>query len=138
MFAGGTFFPPAVTRMSFLRSMICRKPSSVKRPTSPVLSQPSSGKASAVAAVWLQEPAVKAHLEQAKVASGAMVEARKALVQTRIDQVNSQLASYESIKKFVIIDEPLTVESGLLTSTLKVRRKEVYKSFGTRVEALYE
>ena len=58
-------------------------------------------------------------------------------MQTRIDQVNSQLASYESIKKFVIIDEPMTVESGLLTSTLKVRRKEVYKAFGERLEALY-
>ena len=67
-----------------------------------------------------------------------MNEARKALVQTRVDQVNSQLASYESIRKFVIIDTPLTVESGLLTSTLKVRRKEVYKSFGPRLEALYE
>ena len=91
-----------------------------------------------VAAVWLHEQAVNAHLEHAKVASGAMNEARKALVQTRIDQVNSQLASYESIKKFVIIEAPLTVESGLLTSTLKVRRKEVYKSFGPRLEALYE
>ena len=32
----------------------------------------------------------------------------------------------------------MTVESGLLTSTLKVRRKEVYKAFGSRLEALYE
>ncbi|MDP2271170.1 MAG: AMP-binding protein [Archangium sp.] len=91
-----------------------------------------------VAAVWLHEQAVNAHLEQAGVTGGAQTEARKALVQTRIDQVNTQLASYESIKKFAIIDSPLTVESGLLTSTLKVRRKEVYKAFGTRLEALYE
>jgi long-chain acyl-CoA synthetase len=90
-----------------------------------------------VAAVWLHEAAVKAQLEQAGVTSGALDEARKALVQARVDQVNSQLASYESIKKFVIIDAPLTVESGLLTSTLKVRRKEVYKAFGERIEALY-
>jgi long-chain acyl-CoA synthetase len=81
---------------------------------------------------------VNAHLEKSGVAKGAMDEARRALVQTRIDQVNTQLASYETIKKFVIIDTPLTVESGLLTSTLKVRRKEVYKAFGPRLEALYE
>ena len=91
-----------------------------------------------VAAVWLHEQAVNAHLEQAGVATGAQSEARKVLVQTRIDQVNTQLASYESIKKFAIIDSPMTVESGLLTSTLKVRRKEVYKAFGSRLEALYE
>lgn len=90
-----------------------------------------------VAAVWLHEPAVNAHLAEAKVAPGALDEAKKALVQSRIDQVNAQLASYETIKKFVIIESPLTVESGLITSTLKVRRKEVYKQFGTRLEALY-
>jgi long-chain acyl-CoA synthetase len=90
-----------------------------------------------VAAVWLHEPAVKAHLSKAAVAEGALAEARRALVQTRIDQVNAQLASFESIKKFVIIDEPLTVEGGLLTSTLKVRRKHVYKAYGPQLEALY-
>jgi hypothetical protein len=49
MLAGGTFLPPAVTRMSFLRSTIWRKPSSVQRPTSPVLNQPSGVNAAAVA-----------------------------------------------------------------------------------------
>ncbi len=90
-----------------------------------------------VAAVWLHEPAVKAHLAEAGVANGALPEARRALVQTRLDQVNGQLASYETIKKFVIIDEPLTVEGGLLTSTLKVRRKHVYQAYGATLEALY-
>lgn len=91
-----------------------------------------------VAAVWLHEQAVNAHLEKSGVVAGAHDEARRALVQTRIDAVNAQLASFESIKKFQIIDSPITVESGLLTSTLKVRRKEVYKQFGSRLEALYE
>jgi long-chain acyl-CoA synthetase len=91
-----------------------------------------------VAAIWLHDQAVKAHLEKSGVAAGAHDEARRALVQSRVDQVNTQLASYETIKKFVIIDEPLTVESGLITSTLKVRRKEVSKQFGSRLEALYE
>ncbi|MBL8909383.1 MAG: long-chain fatty acid--CoA ligase, partial [Archangium sp.] len=87
--------------------------------------------------VWLHDGAVNAHLEKNGVARGAFDEARKALVQGRIDQVNTQLASYETIKKFVIIDVPLTVESGLITSTLKIRRKEVNKQFGDRLEALY-
>ncbi|MFO0599323.1 MAG: AMP-binding protein [Myxococcaceae bacterium] len=91
-----------------------------------------------VAAVWLHEQAVNAHLEKSGVAKGAFAEARKALVQSRIDVVNAQLASYETIKKFVIIDTPLTVESGLITSTLKIRRKEVSKHFGAQLEALYE
>ena len=39
MFCGATFLPPAVTRMSFLRSVMCRKPSSSSMPMSPVLSR---------------------------------------------------------------------------------------------------
>src|SRR6478736_1114151 len=45
MFCGETFFPPAVTRMSFLRSVTVRNPSSSMTPTSPVWSQPSPGRA---------------------------------------------------------------------------------------------
>jgi long-chain acyl-CoA synthetase len=89
------------------------------------------------AAVWLHEEAVLSHLQQNHVAEADRVEARRALVQQRIDAVNAQLASYETIKKFVIVDAPLTVESGLLTSTLKVRRKHVYAAFGPHLEALY-
>ena len=42
MFCGATFLPPAVTRMSFLRSVIVTKPSASIEAMSPVLSQPSS------------------------------------------------------------------------------------------------
>ena len=49
MFCGATFLPPAVTRMSFLRSVIVRKPSASISPMSPVLSQPSGASTSAVA-----------------------------------------------------------------------------------------
>lgn len=90
-----------------------------------------------VAAVWLHEAAVAAHLKQHGVAEAARAEATRALVQRRLDEVNAQLASYETLKKFVIIDTPLTVESGLLTSTLKVRRKQVYQAFGAQLEELY-
>ncbi|MDQ3030958.1 MAG: AMP-dependent synthetase/ligase [Myxococcota bacterium] len=92
------------------------------------------GKKYLVAGVWLQEEAVAAHL-RAQGAAGE--EAVRALVQQRIDRVNAALASYESIKKFVVVEEPLTVEGGLLTPTLKVKRKKVYEAFGDRFEALY-
>jgi long-chain acyl-CoA synthetase len=95
------------------------------------------GKRFLTAAVWLHEAAIKAHLTQHGVAEAARAEATRALVQKRLDEVNTQLASYETIKKFVIIDTPLTVEGGLLTSTLKVRRKQVYQAFGARLEELY-
>ncbi len=91
-----------------------------------------------VAGVWLNEAAVLAHLEEAQVAAGARDEAARALVQRRVDQVNAELASYESIKRFAIIKEPLTVEGGLLTSTLKIRRKQIAATYRSIFEGLYE
>jgi len=89
-----------------------------------------------VAGVWLNEAAVKAHLDASGVA-GDRREATRALVQQRIDKVNAQLASYETIKKFVVMERPLTVEGGMLTPTLKVRRKKIYEAFRGELEALY-
>ncbi len=94
------------------------------------------GKKFLVAGVWLHEDAVKAHFaQQGATASPELI---RSLVQQRIERVNAELASYESIKKFEIFSQPLTVESGLLTATLKVRRKKVYEAFGAALEALYQ
>ena len=91
-----------------------------------------------VAGVWLNEQAIKSHLHQKGVDPKAHPDSIRALVQRRIDEVNGDLASYESIKKFTIIDEPLTVDGGFLTSTLKLRRKQVNAAFKKNLEALYE
>ena len=39
--------------------------------------------------------------------------------------VNQNVASYEQIRKFIITIKPFTVENGLMTPTLKLRRKEI-------------
>jgi long-chain acyl-CoA synthetase len=87
------------------------------------------------AAVWLENAVVDEQL--ADVAEEARDEARRALVQRRIDRVNAELAKYETIKKFVIVDEPLTVEGGMLTPTLKPKRKKIVERWGERLQALY-
>ena len=89
-----------------------------------------------VAGVWVNEATVAAHLAASGV-SGDPSEAVRALVQQRIDKVNGQLASYETIKRFAVMPRPLTVEGGMLTPTLKVRRRRVYESFRAELEALY-
>lgn len=58
-------------------------------------------------------------------------------IAARIDAVNATLARFETIKRFVVIDEPLSVENGLLTPTLKLKRKKVYERYADRLEALY-
>jgi long-chain acyl-CoA synthetase len=88
------------------------------------------------AAVWLDEAELSAHLEN-QGADPTSDEARRALVQKRIDRVNAELASYETIKKFAIVDEPLTVEGGLLTPTLKPKRRQILARYADRIDALY-
>ena len=80
-----------------------------------------------VAGVWVREAAVKG-------LSGEVIHER---AQARISEANAKLARHETIKSFVVIEEPLTVESGLLTPTMKVKRKKLYERFGDRFEALY-
>lgn len=88
-----------------------------------------------VAAFWLDETTVSAQLEG--VAPEAREAAKRALVQKRVDRVNADLASFETIKKFAIVSEPLTVEGEMLTASLKVRRKKVYDRFRDVFEGLY-
>jgi long-chain acyl-CoA synthetase len=64
-------------------------------------------------------------------------DADAAAVKARIDAVNADLASFETIKKFWIADAPLSVEDGTLTTSLKLKRKAVYERWRDRFEALY-
>jgi long-chain acyl-CoA synthetase len=50
------------------------------------------------------------------------------LIQDRVDAVNKQLARYETIKTFAILDREFTLEDGELTPTLKVKRKPLRRS----------
>jgi long-chain acyl-CoA synthetase len=92
------------------------------------------GKKFLVAGVWLDDEAVSAELAKT---GGAGEEAVRALVQARIEKINEGLAHHETLKKFAIVPRPLTVANGLLTATLKVRRKKVYEAFRDDFEALY-
>lgn len=59
------------------------------------------------------------------------------LLRQRLDLHQKDLARYEQIKEFHVLDRELTVEAGELTPTLKVRRKEVAQKFASEIEALF-
>ncbi len=54
-----------------------------------------------------------------------------------IDQVNSGLARYETLKKFAILPVDFTVEGGELTPSLKVKRKVVEQRYAAILEGFY-
>lgn len=62
---------------------------------------------------------------------------RKAL-QGHVDEVNKKLASFESIKYFRVLPEPMTVENGVLTASLKVKRRVVEERYAEIIEEMYK
>jgi len=58
-------------------------------------------------------------------------------LEAEIDAVNAAFARVEHIRKFTILERPLSVEEGELTATLKVKRKVVNERFGDEIEAMY-
>jgi len=61
----------------------------------------------------------------------------RALYQAEIDAVNAGLASFESIKKFSLLDRELTQEAGELTPSLKVKRRVIAERFADVIGRLY-
>jgi long-chain acyl-CoA synthetase len=59
-------------------------------------------------------------------------------VQKAIDEANEDLAKIEQIKKFAILDRPLSQDEGELTPTLKVKREKVQENFKDEIDALYD
>jgi len=52
--------------------------------------------------------------------------------------INKELASFEQVKKIAIIEPDFSVDNGLLTPTLKVRRALVVEKFSEQIDSLYE
>lgn len=60
------------------------------------------------------------------------------LLTERVERLNTQLASYETIKKFFIAPTDFTPEGGELTPTLKVKRKVVTEKYQDEIARMYE
>jgi long-chain acyl-CoA synthetase len=59
------------------------------------------------------------------------------LVRDHIAETNAELASYESIKRFLILPVEFTVESGELTPSMKLKRKLLAEKYKKEIESLY-
>ncbi len=60
-----------------------------------------------------------------------------AMLEKLINEYQKNLASYEQIKRFVLLPRPFTMESGELTNTLKIRRAVVNKRYAKLIDAMY-
>lgn len=60
------------------------------------------------------------------------------MIKSRIEEKNRQLAKYETIKKFAILDKDFSVETGELTPTLKVKRKFTSDKYKAILDQFYQ
>jgi long-chain acyl-CoA synthetase len=58
-------------------------------------------------------------------------------VQKAVAKVNKQLASFEQIRKFRVLERDFSIEAGELTPTMKVRRNRVLENYRSVVSELY-
>ncbi len=59
------------------------------------------------------------------------------MIQAELDRANANYAQVEQIKKFAILDHDLSVETGELTPSLKVKRNVIYERYADLFDALY-
>ncbi len=95
-----------------------------------------------VALITLNEENVAAWAKQENISFASLAELAKhekvrALVQKYVDELNAREPSYSSIKKFTVLPQDFSQETGELTPTLKVKRKFTSEKFREIIDAFY-
>lgn len=85
------------------------------------------------AALYGNQPVIPAHAPETLLADQRVV----ALLSTEVDRMCADIKGYERIRKIALIAEDFTQENGMLTPTLKLKRRNVLAKWGSLVESLY-
>ena len=98
------------------------------------------GKPSNVALIVLAEESVRKWAETEGVTLGADVakdEKVRALIQAEIELHSKEFKGFEKPRNFVLITEDFTAQNGLLTPTLKLKRRDVLAKYDSLLHGLY-
>ena len=55
-----------------------------------------------------------------------------------VDRVNRDMSNLEKVRRVIVAKEPFTIDNGMMTASLKIRRHKIKELYGTALEALYE
>jgi long-chain acyl-CoA synthetase len=72
--------------------------------------------------------------------SNADLISRKEIIdfyQKRIDKIQEDFTPYEKVIKFKLISEPFSIQNGMLTNTLKVRRNILIEQYQKEIDEMY-
>jgi long-chain acyl-CoA synthetase len=95
------------------------------------------------ALLTLDAPAAEAWASQSGVAfkdlaNLAASSKLRAVIEREIEGKNRELARYEQIKKFSVLPQDFSIDTGELTPTLKMKRKVVNEKYKDVIESMYE
>ena len=65
------------------------------------------------------------------------IEENKKEIEFYLENLNKNLSLVEKVKKFKLIKEEFTIENGMLTPTLKLKRKKILENYKEDLEKLY-
>lgn len=87
--------------------------------------------------------AVKEYADSHKITYSAVEELAKNneiynLIEKDMAKLQKQLANYERVRKFVLLDKPFTIETGEITPSMKIKRKFVEERYKDLIEEMYE
>ena len=85
--------------------------------------------------IWLSNNGLDKDLSLAQAAKEPKVLAE---IQSAVDRVNKNFSRAESIRKFTIIGQELSEQSGHLTPSLKIKREAVLRDFAPAIEEIYQ
>jgi len=123
---------------------VCPSPIELEISRHPVVEQAlviANNRKFASAVVWLNPEGARRLLkfqkEEFSVEKALKSERIREAINRHIARVNKKLNHWEQIRKWTLIGDELTTESGLLTPTLKIRRKVAEEFYSTQIEAMY-
>ena len=82
---------------------------------------------------WAKEQGITAATRRDLVQNARVVAAYQKIV----DQVNAKLANFETIKKFVVVAEEWSLDTGELTPSLKLKRRVILEKYAPEIEGFY-
>ena len=60
------------------------------------------------------------------------------LIEKDLNQFQRQLANFERVRKFVLLDHPFSLETGEITPTMKVKRKVIEERYVDLIDEMYK
>ena len=82
---------------------------------------------------WAGEQGISADSDEKLLANGKV----KDQLQAEVDKAGGNFKGFERIKKITLTAEDFTTQNGMLTPSMKVKRRFVWQKYSAALEALY-